>query len=562
MGGKAQVYFYKQNNQIADRQPLVASVSRVLDVGAGLRLVMFLLAILVLTRAAEAALSADPSARCPHACRCAPGTATRCGRAGLGALAASTVSLNLSHNSLRMLSPSAFGNLTSLRRLWLDGNSLTFLAPGTFEALGQLRELHLGGNGRLTALHPNAFRGLRNLTSLDLSRCNVFEIHPLLFSHLPSLRRLDLASNHMRYVPQAFGNLSELATLSLEGNHIEAVGRDSLRDLGSLQELNLRRNRIWTIQAGAFAKLLRLGVLNLGHNHIAHLPNRLFDGLIQLRTLHLEANRLTGIGCTLGQLPNLRSLYLNNNQLSSLARSAFARSAKLHLLHLSKNNLSSLPAGLLAELPRLKHLFLSRNPWRCDCSLFWTLRRPAGSVQGLPCTFPPPGLLRADGGAACPPPPLPDLLTEDDYDEEVIETLGVIAIHGCSFYPQMTEAGRQQPLGAPERFDTYRSRGTFLTSRCSRGSPASHSPNTTLVEQELLLYKHGQGSSPSRSNETHACTKEIHYNGHKMPAGLPATPASKSPHDCANVTAYNYPKHPPGGREEQPCGSRQQLQPF
>ncbi|NWJ00057.1 LRC15 protein, partial [Crypturellus undulatus] len=190
---------------------------------------------------------------CPRACQCAPETETRCGRAGLSALpasiAASTVSLNLSHNSLRALSPNAFGNLTALHRLWLDGNSLTFLAPGTFLALGQLRELHLGGNARLTSLHPNAFRGLRNLTSLDLSRCNIFEIHPLLFSHLPNLEKLDLAANNMRYVPQAFGNLSRLAAL----------------------------------------------------------------------------------------------LYLNNNQLSSLTRSAFARSAKLHLLHLSKNNLSSLP---------------------------------------------------------------------------------------------------------------------------------------------------------------------------------------------------------------------------
>ncbi|KGL75279.1 Nyctalopin, partial [Tinamus guttatus] len=185
---------------------------------------------------------------CPRVCKCVSDTVTRCGRAGLSALpaelAASTVSLNLSHNYLRVLSPNAFGNLTSLHRLWLDGNSLTFLAPGTFLALGQLRELHLGGNTRLTSLHPNAFRGLRNLTSLDLSRCNIFEIHPLLFSHLPSLENLDLASNNMRYVPQAFGNLSNLAALSLEGNHIEAVGRDSLRDLGTLQELNLRRNRI------------------------------------------------------------------------------------------------------------------------------------------------------------------------------------------------------------------------------------------------------------------------------------------------------------------------------
>nr|XP_025966827.1 nyctalopin-like [Dromaius novaehollandiae] len=374
---------------------------------------MFFLVISVFTCAAKAGLGANISDPCPSVCKCTPEAIIRCNRAGLSALpaeiAASTVSLNLSNNYLRILSPNAFGNLTSLHSLWLDGNSLSFLAPGTFLALGQLRELHLSGNSRLTSLHPNAFRGLRNLASLDLSHCRIFEIHPLLFSHLPSLERLDLASNNMRYVPRAFGNLSSLATLSLEGNHIEALGRDSLRDLEALYELNLRRNRIWIIQTGAFAKLLRLGVLNLGHNHIADLPNRLFDGLIQLKTLHLEANRLTGVGCAFRQLPNLRSLYLNNNQLSSISPSAFARLTKLRFLHLNKNNLSSLPARLLAQLPGLKHVFLAHNPWQCGCDLLWVSRRAAssgGTVEGLPCA------LRPGASAACPPPP--ELGPEDE----------------------------------------------------------------------------------------------------------------------------------------------------
>ncbi|NXQ90181.1 NYX protein, partial [Nyctibius grandis] len=196
---------------------------------------------------------------CPSMCQCAPEEIVYCNRAGLralpGEIAASTVSLNLSNNYLRILTTNAFRNLTFLHSLWLDGNNLTFLSPGTFHALSKLRELHLSRNSRLTYLHANTFRGLLNLISQDLSHCNIFEIHPLLFSHLPSLERLDLASNNMRYVPQAFRNLSSL-------------------------------------------------------------------------TRHLL---------------NLRNLYLNNNQISSISESAFLNINKLHFLHLSKNNLSSLP---------------------------------------------------------------------------------------------------------------------------------------------------------------------------------------------------------------------------
>lgn len=326
-------------------------------------------------------------------CKCTPEETILCQRAGLktlpGEIAASTVSLNLSNNYLRNFNTNTFRNLTFLHSLWLDGNNLTFLTPGTFHGLSRLRELHLSRNSRLTYLHANTFRGLLNLISLDLSHCNIFEIHPLLFSHLPSLERLDLASNNMRYVPQAFKNLSSLTRLSLEGNHIEAIGRDSLKDLETLHDLNLRKNRIWIIQNGAFTKLLRLGTLNLGHNFITDLPNQLFEGLIQLKTMHLEANRITAVDCTFRQLLNLRNLYLNNNQISSISDSAFSYLTKLHFLHLSRNNLSSLPVRLFTELSELRRVLLWHNPWRCDCSTLWlwhwTSRHAA--LEGLGCSF-------------------------------------------------------------------------------------------------------------------------------------------------------------------------------
>ncbi|XP_008935563.1 PREDICTED: nyctalopin-like [Merops nubicus] len=78
-------------------------------------------------------------------CKCAPEEIIHCNRSGLRALpaeiAASTTSLNLSNNYLRILTTSTFRNLTFLHSLWLDGNNLTFLSPGTFHALSKLREL-------------------------------------------------------------------------------------------------------------------------------------------------------------------------------------------------------------------------------------------------------------------------------------------------------------------------------------------------------------------------------------------------------------------------------------
>ncbi|NXF38688.1 NYX protein, partial [Nyctibius bracteatus] len=189
---------------------------------------------------------------CPSMCKCAPEEIIYCNRAGLralpGEIAASTVSLNLSNNYLRILTTNAFRNLTFLHSLWLDGNNLTFLSPETFHALSKLRELHLSRNSHLTYLHANTFRGLLNLISLDLSHslCNIFEIHPLLFSHLPSLERLDLASNNTRYVPQAFRNLSSLTRLNLylNNNQISSISESAFLNINKVHFLHLSKNNL------------------------------------------------------------------------------------------------------------------------------------------------------------------------------------------------------------------------------------------------------------------------------------------------------------------------------
>ncbi|KAL8180764.1 UNVERIFIED_CONTAM: hypothetical protein K2H54_033102 [Gekko kuhli] len=341
-------------------------------------------------------------------CKCSSDASIYCGRAGLRSLPrdiiASTISLNLSNNFLRILATDAFGNLTFLSSLWLDHNNLTFLYPGAFKSLCNLRALNLSRNPRLTYLHANTFQGLDNLISLDLSHCNLFEIHPFMFSHLPSLEGLDLTANNMRYIPQAFHSLTSLTRLTLEKNHIEAIGRDSLKAMRALEDLNLRRNRIWTIHYNAFLQLDRLCVLNLGHNRLSDLPNQLFSGLAQLKTIRLEANRFTKINCSFYGLRSLMKLYLNNNHIVFIAEAAFSPLKELSFLHLNRNNLTHLSSRLFMELPKLRYVFLSHNPWECDCGMLWFatwILTYQGVIEGLHCAIP--ALPSCLGAQAFPP---------------------------------------------------------------------------------------------------------------------------------------------------------------
>ncbi|XP_041429844.1 nyctalopin-like [Xenopus laevis] len=350
---------------------------------------------------------------CPGMCLCFSEGDIQCDETGLRNLPpdlpASAVSLNLAGNLLQVLTFNAFTSVPLLEILCLSHNSLTFLYPGSFIALINLRELNLSKNTRLTYLHAYTFRGLLHLLSLDLSHCNIFEIHPLVFSPLLSLENLDLGFNKMRYISQAFRKLQNITSLSLENNHIEAIGRNSFRYQQALRDLNLRRNRIWVIQSEAFNQLKKLNVLNLGHNSISHFPNQLFSGLIQLKILHLEANKIVAINCSFSRLTNLKKLHLNNNQITHITPHAFSSLKHVQLLHLSKNNLTSMPGYLFSSMPKLRFLFLSFNPWSCDCSMSWIARWLVsydGMIQGVHCMY---GLshwsatdVYTKNGAVCP----------------------------------------------------------------------------------------------------------------------------------------------------------------
>ncbi|KAM4663386.1 uncharacterized protein O3C94_011617 [Discoglossus pictus] len=361
---------------------------------------------------------------CPSLCRCSEENVISCDNLGFQSLPAdlptSAVSLNLAGNLFRIVTFNAFRVVPSLQILWLNQNNLTFLFPGAFLGLSNLRELNLSKNPRLTYLHAHTFRGLLNLMSLDMSHCNIFEFHPLVFSHLLSLEALDLGSNKIHYIPQSLRKLHSITKLSLESNRIEAIGHNSFNFPQALQDLNLRRNRIWAIENDAFNQLNKLNVLNLGHNSISHLPKQLFSGLTQLKTIYLEANKIYTINCSFNSLISLKKLHLNNNHITHITHNAFISLEQLELLHLSKNNLTSIPSYLFLNMPRLKHVFLSFNPWSCDCRMAWTadwLLTYKGVIKGLHCVFAlshkSPSEIFAHNGAVC--------TQEENYEDDCIE---------------------------------------------------------------------------------------------------------------------------------------------
>ena len=159
--------------------------------------------------------------------------------------------LDLSHNPFANASADAFEMAETWdpqvpRSLDLSHCQLHDLHPDALPAVPGLRNLSLAGNRLLTfATVVEVLRRLESsgLEAVDLSNMSVAD--PGLFSEvrLMALRELDLSRNLIGAVPEAtFGNIRSLRRLDLSGNLLTSLDA-GFEDLVNLVELNVSHCR-------------------------------------------------------------------------------------------------------------------------------------------------------------------------------------------------------------------------------------------------------------------------------------------------------------------------------
>ncbi|XP_024171688.1 receptor-like protein EIX1 [Rosa chinensis] len=246
------------------------------------------------------------------------------------------------------------------------------------------------------------------LNYLDLSY-NDFEgiVIPKLIGSLSQLKELKLAhANFSGLVPPQLGNLSNLHTLDLFGNHdASSENLEWLSHLSSLRYLNMAWLNLseavnWPQSLSKLTLLTKLQLsqsnvssnfvhIDLSHSQLEGPIPDVFTSMLSLVTLDLSWNKLEG-GIPKGfqNLCSLESLTLWSNQLSEniedsvktlscaentlmtldLSYNQFwgswpdlARFSKLRELHLGKNQLNGSVPASVGQLSSLEHLSLSGN---------------------------------------------------------------------------------------------------------------------------------------------------------------------------------------------------------
>ncbi|KAH8263954.1 hypothetical protein KR038_010328 [Drosophila bunnanda] len=150
----------------------------------------------------------------------------------------------------------------------------------------------------------------------------------------------------------------------------------------SVEVLDLSYNRIRKLKSGSFQKYTDIKFLMLYENMILSVEPGTFEPLTSLQEIDLSNNGLTTIPLELFQLPRLRNLYIDSNELVSLDLQALEKPirAPLEYLNIANCELKELPdLGIMPSKRKLKYLtfweflkhniFASAELWQLNASM-------------------------------------------------------------------------------------------------------------------------------------------------------------------------------------------------
>ncbi|XP_074036208.1 uncharacterized protein [Leptinotarsa decemlineata] len=172
--------------------------------------------------------------------------------------------------------------------------------------------------------------------------------------------------------PGAFTNLSKLVTLSFYENKIVNIKTGVFNNL-LVTKLYLHRNQIEVIETHAFDDMPNLQTLKMNSNFISSWDSNWFRNTPQLRDLFFRRNQLEHIPSEAFQNINGErnngtqsgtKIYLSKNFISSIDSDAFSGLRELSQLWLDRNELAELDEKLFSNMDYMDVINVSKNKLR------------------------------------------------------------------------------------------------------------------------------------------------------------------------------------------------------
>ncbi|KAG8650248.1 putative receptor-like protein kinase At3g47110 isoform X2 [Manihot esculenta] len=276
----------------------------------------------------------------------------------------------LQHNNFNGKVDVDFGGLQQLYRLFLSNNNLGKEGENDLDFITSLLN---SSNLKDVDLSYNQFKGeLPNSVSNVSSTLEWISVHfnqiggrlPQWLSKIVSLENINLAYNQITgTIPIELGKLSRLVDFKLNDNRLYGSIPSSLGNISSLGEIRLLRNNLQGTIPSSLGNCQKLLFLSLSQNNLSgSIPKELFPFQSMLVSIALDQNRLDGsLPSEIGNLFNLKELYVSQNLLSGEIPNDLGRCNSLELLYMGNNNLEGSIPPSLASLKGLRILDLSHN---------------------------------------------------------------------------------------------------------------------------------------------------------------------------------------------------------
>lgn len=163
-------------------------------------------------------------------------------------------------------------------------------------------------------------------------------------------------------VPRSFnGNFNEIC---LAYNRIDEIREYDFSTPINVEIVNLRYNVITNIHEKAFEKLKELRTLDLSCNRITALPSGLFENNSKFKTLLLRSNMLSVMGPIVNSL-SLKKLDISSCNIYYLRCNSFESVPNLNTLYLDDNPLISLTVNTVEKLTQLQSIRLEPKKSIC-----------------------------------------------------------------------------------------------------------------------------------------------------------------------------------------------------
>ncbi|VTJ76403.1 Hypothetical predicted protein [Marmota monax] len=152
--------------------------------------------------------------------------------------------LDFQYSTLKKINEfSVFLSLSKLHYLDISYTKIQVAFHGIFNGLVSLQILKMAGNSFEDNLLPDIFTNMRNLTYLDLSKCQLERVSEKAFDTLPELKFLNMSHNNLFLLDElAYKPLYSLEVLDCSFNSIKSSRGQELQHFPSNLTINLTQN--------------------------------------------------------------------------------------------------------------------------------------------------------------------------------------------------------------------------------------------------------------------------------------------------------------------------------